>query len=91
MPYGDRAFSNLERVRVGELKREIAKGAKLKSRIEIAVPGDEQASRTEYVHGQTVLNSPIYWRPDGSVVWLTFNAQLEQSEGLDAIRLSTCY
>lgn len=79
----DQAFSNLERVRVAELKREIAKGNKLKGRVELVVPGDEQATAKDYLHGQTVLNSLLALRPtDGSIVWHAFNPDLGQSEEL---------
>ena len=80
----DVAFSNIERVRVAELKREIAGGGKLKSTgqaVETYVPNEMETTRKEYVHGQTVLNSLIAIRPtDGSLVWHTFNVALGQAE-----------
>jgi hypothetical protein len=77
----DAAFSTLERVRVSELKREIAQGRKLKTKVVMAVPGHERATEKEYVHEQTVLNAPIALRPtDGSIVWHPFNAAVGRSD-----------
>jgi hypothetical protein len=77
------AFSSLERVRIAELKHEIAKDKKLKSRIEMFVPGDEKATTREYIHEHTVLKTPLLWRPvDGSFVWHIFNVKTGQSEDL---------
>jgi hypothetical protein len=77
------AFSKIERVRMAELKREIAKGSKLKGQVELFVPGNEHATAVEYRHGQTVLNSPLELRPtDGSIVWHAFSEQLRRSEKL---------
>jgi hypothetical protein len=77
------AYSNLERVRMEEIKREIAQGSKLKQRVELFVPGGEHSTTKEYVHGQTVVHSPLALRPtDGSVVWHAFNRDLGRSEEL---------
>lgn len=79
----NQAFLNLERVRMAELKREIAKGSKLKGRVEMFVQGHEQATTKEYLHGQSVVNSPIALRPtDGSIVWVASNPELGSSEEL---------
>ena len=79
----DQAFSNLERARVTVLKREIAKGSKLASPVELFVPADEHATTRVYVHGQTVLNPLLALRPtDGSIVWRAFNPELGRSEEL---------
>lgn len=79
----DQAFSNLERVRVAELKREIAKGSKLAGPVELFVPGKEHATAEQYFHGQTVVNSPLALRPtDGSIVWHAFNRELGRPEEL---------
>lgn len=76
-------FADFERVRVSELKREIAKGSKLQHEIQLVVPGDEQATAKSYQHGQTVLNSALALRPmDGSVVWHAFSPDLRHSEEL---------
>jgi hypothetical protein len=90
----DGAFSNLERVRVAELKREIAGGGKLKSTgqaVETYVPGEIATTREEYIHGQTVLNSLIAIRPtDGSLVWHAFNVALGKAEAVCRRDLSEC-
>lgn len=73
-------YSEIERVRISELKREIAKGGKL-GRIEMTVGGCEVPSPVPYLHGKTVLHTPLAIRPtDGSIVWQAFSPEIGTSQ-----------
>ena len=84
-------FSKIERVRMAEIKREIARGSKLNERVAMFVPGDEEATKKDYVHGQTILNTPMAFRPiDGSIVWNVFNPDLGRTEEICRRDISEC-
>lgn len=76
------SFAELERVRMEQLKREIAGGGKL-GRIEMFLEGEDERPPLPYLHGRTVLHNPLAIRPsDGSIVWQVFSRETGESEEL---------